>query len=86
MLFGAAYAPAVPIALMLLAALVPMHWSGVAMVARALGDWQAGVIAQMIALCGFVALAWLLRGQGIFVIPLALVIGHSSSTASSSGE
>ena len=82
LLFGAAYAPAVPIALMLLAALVPMHWSGVAIVAlRALGDWQAGVIAQMIALCGFVALAWLLRGQGILVIPLALVIGHSGSAA-----
>ena len=80
LLFGAAFAGAVPAAIILALAQIPGSYVGVAAAAlRGLGDWRAGPIAQGLGLLVLlVALPLLSRlmGQGVMPVALGLLLAQ----------
>jgi O-antigen/teichoic acid export membrane protein len=81
LLFGVAFAPAVPVALVLVLAQVPASFAEVTVVAlRGVGDWRAGPYCQGVALAAFALVAWPLAYHfGTTGVAGAVLIAHVAS-------
>jgi O-antigen/teichoic acid export membrane protein len=83
LLFGTAFADAVPVAMLLCLAQIPASFVQVSTIAlRAMGDWRAGPYAQLLALAVFAPLAILLVPRlGLDSIAVSLIFSQTAAAA-----